>query len=92
MFSLTSITCQQPYLQSQGYLSAEIVPLELREHHLLGSNDVIFLTYLFPPEKSSLVDVYTLSFQNCLTPPKPLNTERGINVDMKLVAVMTDSL
>lgn len=82
--------CRETY--SRGYLSAEIVPLELREHRLLGSNGVIFLIYLYLPEKSSLVDAYTLSFQNCLTPPKPLNTECGINVDMKLVVVMMDSL
>lgn len=94
MFSSTSITYQQPCLQTDTQLrvsvSAEVVLFKLREHHHIGGNNVLFRIYFPAPKKSKLVYVDTWSLKNCLTLPKPLNSGCGIDADIKSMVLMMD--
>lgn len=94
MFSSTSITYQQPCLQTDTQLrvsvSAEVVLFKLREHHHIGGNNVLFRIYFPAPKKSKLVYVDTWSLKNCLTLPKPLNSGCGIDADIKSMVLVMD--
>lgn len=64
------------------FISSEIIHFELKEgHHTGADNNVIFLT-CFSPEKSSVVYMYILNFQDCVSQSKPLNTECDIKTSV----------